>query len=300
MKVDWRGYFAAAVTPFDANHELNEDALHQYMLWLVKEKMHGIVLAGSNGEWPALTKEERIRLFKIGRDSVPKTTPLIGGCGAISVRETEYYLEQCAELEMDGALVSIPPYVSPTDREVLNFFTQISAKAQLPIIAYNWPIGTAKDLSPELLNNIADLENIVAIKNSTPDLSAFISCLRMIRNKVQAFGIMPGDVGMGLLDAVGGDGCIGAAGTLGHIQPDFFDAFWSGNKQEAKKLGAIDQDLMTSMFQGFTGRNGHAIAIFKAILRERGVPVGPVRPPLLDLDEPALKNIRQFLEKHGL
>lgn len=298
---DWRGYLAAVVTPFDQHGAFDPVRFRETLGWLSAEGMHGYVLAGTTGEWPSLTRQERTRLFELGRAILQQSdVPLLGGCGALSVAETRYFLDVCATLGLDGALVSIPPYVNPTDDEVLGFFTSLDQHSQVPLVVYNWPPGTGRDLSPDLLQRISRLDRVAGIKNSTTNRAAFEQTLTALHDHVRVFGIMPGPVGLDQLQRIGGAGCIGASGALGRLQPGFFDAFDAGDAAAALASGSVDQDFMQTFFDGFIGRYGHAIATVKALMRAQGVPVGFVREPHRSLTPAGETAIRAFLERHGL
>ena len=298
--VSWRGYFAATATPFDRDLRLDESGFRTLLTWLIREGMHGIAVAGTTGEWPSLERAERVRLFELARETVPAHLPLIGGCSAISLAETLKLVEACSSLELSGVLLTIPPYIHPTDDEVVYFYREVARNSSLPIIVYNWPLGTGRDLGLGVLTRLAQIDEVVALKNSTTSTRSFVEVLRALKDRLKIFGIMPGDTGLELLQQVGGDGCIGAAGTLGKAQPGFFEAAWRGDVAEAAALGRLDETLMRELFDGFVGRHGHAIATCKALLRVRGLPAGPVRPPLLDLDDSGMAQVRTVARRLGL
>jgi dihydrodipicolinate synthase/N-acetylneuraminate lyase len=291
----WAGYFAATVTPFNRDLSLDIPAFRELLQWLMSEGMHGYAIAGTSGEWTALEARERIALFETAREEIPRTVPLIGGCSAISVAETLRYVEACRDLALDGVLLTIPPYVRPTDDEIVHFYTDIARRTRFPIVAYNWPLGTGRDIDAQLFSRIADIDEVVAIKNSTADLGGFVETLRALKDRVRVFGIMPGDLGLSLMRGIGGHGCIGASGTLGRAQPGFFEAAWRGDDAAALASGALDQRLMQGLFDGFAGRYGHAVPTIKAVLRARGLPAGRVRPPLRDLDDAGFARVAQVV-----
>jgi dihydrodipicolinate synthase/N-acetylneuraminate lyase len=296
----WAGYFAATATPFNADLSLDVGGFRDLLRWLIGEGMHGYAIAGTTGEWTALEPWERRRLFEVAREEIPADTPLLGGCSATSVAETLRHIDSCKALGLDGALLTIPPYVRPTDREIVAFYEHIALRGRFPIVAYNWPLGTGRDLDCALFERIADIDEVVAIKNSTSDQTSFLATLRSLHRRVRVFGIMPGDAGLAMLRGIGGHGCIGASGTLGRAQPGFFEAAWRGDDARALALGGLDQQLMRTLFEGFSGRHGHAIATIKAVLRARGLPAGPVRPPLLSLDAAAATEVAACVRALGL
>lgn len=296
----WHGYFPAITTPFTKAMRVDYPAFAVLAHWLVSEGMHGIVAAGTTGEWHALDFRERCRLFELTRDAVPAERIALAGCSALRPQDSLRYLEAACRLGMDGALLTVPPYVCPTQIESERFFVQMADQSPLPIVVYNWPQGTGVDLSPDTLQILARHENIIGIKNSTPDRNAFLLGLQRLAGQTNVYGIMPGEEGMALLQTVGGAGCIGAAGVLGRIQPGFFDALARGDAARAAVLGARDQLLMSTLFSGFRGRHAHAIPTLKYLLRLRGLPSGEVRPPLASIDAAQGEAISRLVADTGL
>ncbi|MFW8695367.1 dihydrodipicolinate synthase family protein, partial [Mesorhizobium japonicum] len=119
------------------------------------------------------------------------------------------------------ALVTPPPYIRPGDAESVNFYRAVSEGSVLPICVYNWPPGTGIDMPYSVLERLAALENVVAIKQSTGDLRAFTQTYFGLKDQVRVFGHSMDDAGLALLKGAGGDGTMGAGGVLGRAQPDF-------------------------------------------------------------------------------
>lgn len=297
---DWNGYWAAVVTPFNDHYTVDEPAFVEILNWLRQQGMHGLTVAGTTGEWPSLTRDERMQLFTLARDHWPGHLPLVAGCSALNIPETLEYINFAFKSGFDAALVTIPPYLNPNEPEILNFYRNITSTSRLPIIVYNWPSGTGRDLTPALLADITKIPGVAGLKNSTADQEAFKQALTQLAQKTRYFGIMPGETGLAFLETLGGCGCIGASGALGHHQPGFFDAFWSGDRTLALTHGRIDQEFMRRFFRGFEGRYGHAIATIKALLNLQGLPAGRVRPPLLDLGHEGCEQLKKFADEHGL
>lgn len=291
----WHGYMPTVITPFNQNFSIDFLAFAEILQWLMQEEMHGFVIAGTTSEWTALTKIERLNLFEKSRAIIPKNKPLIAGCSALRVEESIDYIKHAETIGMDGILLTIPPYVCPTDTEIIHFFQTVTKKSTLPFIIYNWPQGTGVDLSMPVIDELTQIENIVALKNSTPNFEHFIAILEAFHQAILIFGIMPGKSGLELLRQHGGAGCIGAAGVLGRKQPGFFNAVWAGNWDLAEILGDYDDNLMKSCFHNFQGKFGHAVSTFKFLLHLRGLPAGTVRPPLLPLSAKAEKDIKEIV-----
>ena len=189
--VQWRGYIPAVTTPFTRDGALDLDAMERLLQWLLEEGMHGIIIGGTQGEWFTITAPERKQLMQIVGRKLSGKMPLIAGCSAYTSADVAANAKLAAEHGFDGILVTPPPYMVPTNREILGFYREVNAAVTLPICAYNWPPGTGIDMSLELLRSIAELSNVVAIKNSTADLRHFIDVFFALKDQVRVFGVPP-------------------------------------------------------------------------------------------------------------
>ncbi|HEY7776304.1 MAG TPA: dihydrodipicolinate synthase family protein, partial [Kineobactrum sp.] len=205
-----------------------------------------------------------------------------------------------ADNGFNGVLLTPPPYILPTEREIYAFYAEVNKSSPLPICVYNWPPGTNVDMSLELLSQLADLDKVVAVKNSTPDPEHFANVLKALCDRVRVFGAPMNERGIGLIMDHGCDGQMGAGAVLGCDQPDFYNALWAGDLERARALGAKDSLLMTSWFNpDYTGRFGSAQAIFKEALNQQGLPGGIPRTPILPLEDAGVACIRDTLVQLG-
>ena len=153
----------------------------------------------------------------------------------------------------------------------------------------------------ELLERIAHLPNLAAIKQSTGDLRRFVDTFFALGSRVRIFGHSMDEHGLALLNAVGGDGTMGAGAVLGRVHADFYNFLWAGDLEGARRCGAMDRVLMQDWYTPqLVGKFGSGPAILKAGLNARGLPGGHVRPPLLDLSEAAILEVQATLERLGL
>jgi dihydrodipicolinate synthase/N-acetylneuraminate lyase len=295
--VDWKGYIPAITTPFAADGALDTDGWRQLVDWMVAEGMHGIAVAGTTGEWFSLLPEERVELFRLAADVVDGRITVLGGCMAFTPREVIAYAGAAKDAGLDGILLTPPPYVVPTDRELVNWYATVSAAVDIPICVYNWPRGTNVDMQPELLARLAEIPNVVAIKNSTGDFGSFVQGLFAVRETARYFGVPMNEAGVMLLQE-GADGTLGAGAVLGSDQPGFFDHVWAGDLAEALRLGARDRVLLEEWFlPDYSPRFGSPQTLMKAALNLRGLPGGYPRPPLLPLDDDELERVRSTLKR---
>lgn len=300
-RVDWRGYIPAIVTPFTRDGALDLKGFGTMLEWLYGEGMHGLVVAGTTGEWTSMTPDERCQLFTAAGRQLGSRLPLIAGCTAFTAREVIGYARHAATVGFQGILVTPPPYIRPSADEIHRFYADISAESPLPICVYNWPPGTGIDMPLPLLARLADIPNVVAIKQSTGDLRRFVEAFFALKDRVLVFGHSMDEHGLQLLRAAGGDGTMGAGAVLGRVHADFYNHLWAGNIEAARECGRKDRVIMEQWYTTeLVGRFGSGPAILKAGLAARGIPAGHVRPPLLDVAAEDRIHIRQTLIDLGV
>lgn len=298
--VEWRGYIPAVTTPFDEDGSLNAAKLGELIEWLVAEGMHGLVAAGTTGEWCTLTNQDRIDLLQTVSDVAQNRIPLIAGCTAFTPEGVVRNAELAAQYGFSGVLVTPPPYMTLSEREVFDFYAEVNAAITLPMCVYNWPPGTNFDMPLSLLSALAELENVVAIKNSTGNFRRFLDAFFALKEDVRIFGVPMNDIGASLVMHHGADGLMGAGGVLGKDQPDFFNRLWDGDLGEALRLGAKDRRIMTDWFNAdYTAKFGSAPAVFKEALNVQGLPGGFPRKPVLPLKAEHREIVRQSLTDLG-
>lgn len=298
--VDWKGYIPAITTPFTAAGELDRAAWCDLVEWMVGQGMHGIAVAGTTGEWFSLSAEERSDLFQLAAEVAAGRFTILGGCMAFTPGEAVSHAEAAKRAGLDGILLTPPPYVVPTPREIVHWYETVSRAVDLPICVYNWPRGTNVDMDPELLATLAAIPNVVAIKNSTGDLGSFIRGLLAVRETTRYFGVPMDRLGLMLL-AEGADGTLGAGAVLGSDHPRFFEHAWANEESEALQLGARDRVILEEWFHpDYSPRFGSPQALMKAALNLRGLPGGYPRAPLLPLTEDELDRVRATLLRLGV
>ena len=299
-RVEWRGYIPAIVTPFDADLRLDTRALGGHLDWLLAEGMHGLVVAGTTGEWTSLSPVERKALFAAVGEQLAGKLPIIAGCTDFTADAVVELAGHAHAAGFDGILVTPPPYVRPGAEEIVGFYRSISDRSPLPICVYNWPPGTGIDMPIELLERLADLDQVVAIKQSTGNLGNFVKTRFALGDRVRVFGFSMDEHGLALLEARGGDGTMGAGGVLGRDHPDFYNRLWAGDVEGARACGQRDRRLLEEWYTpDLVGRFGSGPAILKAAFAARGLDVGGVRPPLRDVDAAGRKKIAATMRALG-
>lgn len=299
--VAWTGYIPAITTPFTREGALDLDAFAGQMEWLVAERMHGVILAGTSGEWFSMTAEERARLFEAGGRFRSEGFTVIGACNAFTIAEAITHARAAERAGLDGILLTPPPYVVPNRREIVAFYRTVSDATDIPITVYNWPRGCIVDLDVDLLDELADIDHVVAIKNSTGDFAAFLDGMYRLESRVRYFGLLTSELGADLALLGHGDGLMGSGGVLGSDHPDFWRAIAAGDRARAVELGRRDRVVMQAWFRPDYGAQfGNQQAIMKTALRLRGVPGGFVRDPLLELTAEEVGRVAATLSGLGI
>lgn len=299
--VSWRGYIPAITTPFDEHGDLDLTALRAQIEWYEAEGLHGVIVAGTSGEWFSLTTEERADLFAAAGRHRSDSFVVIGACNAFTAREAVVHARAAESAGLDGILLTPPPYVVPNRREVVQFYQEVSDGSDIPMCVYNWPRGCIVDLGVDVLTEIAAVDNVVAIKNSTGDFASFLAGMYALEGQVRYFGLPTSPLGADLALLGHGDGLMGSGGVLGSDHPGFWNAVDAGDRERAIELGARDRVIMEAWFTPDYGvQFGNQQAIMKTALRLRGVPAGYVRRPLLELSTDEVGIIASTLASLGI
>lgn len=298
--VDWKGYIPAITTPFTKDRQLDQRAFQELLAWLDAEGMHGMVVAGTTGEWFSLSTAERRTVLKLAGQQLRGKRTLIAGCNAFAAETVIEYAQMAQECGFDGILVTPPPYMVPNEDEIFQFYKHVSDHVSIPICIYNWPPGTNIDISCGLLERLADLDMIVAVKNSTDRLDRFIQSFFALKDRIRVFGFGMDQLGATLVRVHGGDGTMGAGAVLGREHPDFYNLLWRDDVEGALRCGARDRTIITEWFtEKLVGRFASAQAILKEALNAQGLPGGYPRPPILELTEEARARVRDTLQRLG-
>lgn len=299
--VNWTGYIPAITTPFTREGALDLDGLDGQMEWYVAERLHGVILAGTSGEWFSMTVEERARLFEAGAKHRGDDFVVIGACNAFTAAEAIQHAHAAERAGLDGILLTPPPYVVPNDREIAAFYRAVSDASDIPLTVYNWPRGCIVDMGTSLLDELADIENVVAIKNSTGDFAGFLEGMYRLESRVRYFGLPTSALGADLALLGHGDGLMGSGGVLGADHSDYWRAIDAGDRDRAIDLGQRDRVIMQAWFQpNYGAQFGNQQAIMKTALRLRGLPAGFVRDPLLELTEQEVGRVEATLHELGI
>jgi 4-hydroxy-tetrahydrodipicolinate synthase len=275
------GILTAMVTPFDANGDLDEDATVQLMRFLVENGSDGLVVAGSTGEAATLTDEEKVRLWELAVSETPQDALIVAGTGTYDTRHTVELTERAHEAGVDAMLVVTPYYVKPNRRGLLAHYEAVAAATDRPVILYNIPSRTALDMPNDMLAELAEIDNVQAVKQARYEDLAPIDGLDLLAGN--------DDVLARVLDLGGTGGILVASHLVGREMRRMID--------EPDARAELHESL-ADLYKALTVTT-NPIPI-KAALGLAGHSVGGLRLPLVEADEQETAAIRAALERHNL
>lgn len=301
--VDWWGYWPAAPTPFAADGSLDEEALASLMGLYCSQGVHGVLINGSTGEWFSQSGEERRRVAEVAVRAVGGRIPVVVGVSAYTAHEASDLAEHAASVGAAGVLATPPPYVHPAPEEIVAFYTAVSTATELPFMVYNWPRGVSVDISavPGLIERLADLDHVVAVKDSTGDWLRMLGTVEAVCDRVRVFGSFLHRRGLAVLLGLGGDGNIDGGGIGAPFAVPYYEAVRLGDRIAAEISVDRYARLSCALIRGdYSGVFASPISQLKAAMALLGQPGGEVRAPLLPLREPgAVEAIRELLTGVG-
>ncbi len=286
--IDWAGPMPAVTTPFRADFSFDEDSFIANVNRLFDAGATGIISAGCTGEFWSLTFEERARIAKLTVDACADRGPTIIGTGSIQEGEVIEQIHAAKEAGADGALVLPPYFAHLTDAELVAHFEAIDAKSVLPIVLYNIPGNAGNAVTPALADRLADLDHVVAIKESSGDWSNFHATLSRVQDRIRVFCGPSSTFGVPATLA-GADGLIDcfpnvwAPGCL-----DMWSVTKAGRLDEAWAL----QRTGIALTELFTSGGRSLYPSTKAAMNHLHFPGGGhMRPPLRDLSGAGLEGL---------
>src|SRR5262245_31385953 len=264
----------AMVTPFDAEGHLDLDAAATLARWLVDHGSDGLVVAGTTGEAPVLTDDEKVDLWRAVREAVP--VPIVAGTGSNDTHHTVELTRRASELGVDGVLVVTPYYTRPGPAGMEGHFRAAAAATSLPVLVYDIPIRTGRKVPTEVLVRLArEVDNVIGVKDAAGDPA---ESARLVADTPDSFELYSGDDAMTLpLLAIGAVGTIGVVTHwAGPQTQELFAAFDKGDVLRAREINAT----LLESYDFFTGPEWPSPIPTKAMMRTLGLAVGEARLPI--------------------
>lgn len=289
------GILPALVTPFtDDGKAVNEERLRALVSRCIELGVHGVVPCGTTGEFVNLRIEEKKQVVDTVMDEVNSKVSVVVGTGASGTDQALEMTRYAKDAGADAALIVTPFYLKPKDRGIYQHYHTIANEVDLPVILYNIPQCTGVQLSWQMVEDLAQIPNIVGLKDSSGQLSYILAVLEKVRDKIN---VMCGhdEVVVAALAA----GCSGAILASANVIPDIWVKIYNHVKRGELQKAREFQYKIQKMARIVAGSGAVGT---KAALKMMKVKVGPVRKPLSvggELTYEAREELRIELEKLG-
>ncbi len=291
MKILFRGNAPALITPFTDKGEIDLAAFEEHVLFQLDNGVSALVVLGTTGEAVTLTEDERTSLIGETVRITGRRVPVIAGVGSNATSETVHRSKQAKEAGADALLVVTPYYNKPTDEGCVRHFSEVAAAVDLPIIAYNVPSRTGKNMSAELTLRLAEIPSVVAVKEAAGDMAQL---MEILRNKPEHFSVYSGedDLTFALL-ALGGDGVISVVSN--EIPGEFSRMVRIGLEGDIPLAREIHFRYLPLIKINFIESNPipvkTALAMMGRINESFRLPLVPMKPPRRDTLKAVLKSL---------
>ena len=289
------GIIPAVITPLTAEGKFNEQAMRKLINYLIDGGIHGLFVVGTTGEFYGLTPEEKREIFQVTMDETKGRVPVYAGTNGITTRETVLLTQLAEECKIDAVSVLTPMFITPNQEQLYEHFKTVAANTSLPVVLYNNPPKTGVNLAASTVAKLAEIPNIISIKDSSGDLTLTAEYIRLTRGR-EDFNVL---VGRDTL--IYGALCYGAAGSIAscaNVAPrlcaDIYDKFVAGDLK-----GALEAQFTLAPL-----RIAFTIGTFPAVIKESltllGIEAGPCMDPVGPMTSEERIRLGKVLTEMGL
>ncbi|MDH5688249.1 MAG: 4-hydroxy-tetrahydrodipicolinate synthase [Candidatus Bathyarchaeota archaeon] len=288
LSLEVKGIIPAMVTPLNNDEELDEDGLRELVNYLIDSGVHGVFVCGSQGEFFALEKEEKKRAIKVTVDEANGRVPVYAGTGDVTTRSVIELSRYAEDVGADAVSVVTPFFIRPTQEELFQHYENVAEAVDIPVLLYNNPGRTGVDLSVPTVARLAEIDNIVGIKDSSGDLTL---TAEYIRSCPDDFAVIAGRDSLILATLVyGGKGAIAAtANVVPKIVVGIYESFIRGDIGKAREL----------QFTLLPLRLAFGLGTFPIVVKEAmnilGKPAGPAKSPVTHFPEESREKLKSIL-----
>jgi len=290
MNLQPGGIIPALVTPFNADESLDEQGLRDVVEHVIKGGVHGVFAAGTQGEFYALEDDERQRVFEIVVDQVAGRVPVFAGSGATTTAQAVKLSQIAAGAGADAVTVLTPYLIKPSQTELRAHYTAIADAVSLPVMLYTNPGSTGTALESETVKGLAEIDNIIGIKDSGGDAAVTRQFIEMTASD---FSVLVGNDGLifEMLKA-GADGAIAAtANVVPRLASGIYEDLQRGAEETAREKQALLMEL----------RNTFKLGTFPVVIKEAmeiiGICSGRTSRPVAALSENARRSLQQVIDR---
>ncbi|MCD7782024.1 MAG: 4-hydroxy-tetrahydrodipicolinate synthase [Methanosphaera sp.] len=291
------GTHVAMVTPFDSDNNIDEERYREFIDYLIDAKVDGIVAAATTGESATMSHAEHQKVIDILIDQVDGRVTTIAGAGSNATSEAIDLLKYSEDAGADCALIITPYYNKPQQKGLVEHYQVLNDSSDLPIITYNVPSRTSVDLSIDTTIQLAQMDNIIAIKEANPDLNKLANIFSILEEKdIENFDVLSGNDSLTV--PMISQGARGVISVVANIMPEkttsMVNNALQGNYDKARSLSNELFDLMNVLFIESSP------APAKKALELMGMSVGGLRLPLVDMSEENTRVLEDVLRKYDL
>ncbi|MDQ0245826.1 4-hydroxy-tetrahydrodipicolinate synthase [Bacillus fengqiuensis] len=279
----------AMITPFDQEGNIDFSQTTKLVNHLIENGTDSLVVAGTTGESPTLSAEEKLDLFRHVVEVVDGRIPVIAGTGSNNTYASIELTKEAEKTGVDAIMLVAPYYNKPNQEGLYQHFKVIAESTDLPVMLYNVPGRAVTKIAAETVIKLSKLPNVVAVKEASGDLDAMTE---IIANTDDDFALYSGDDALALpVLAIGGNGIISVAShIIGNEMQEMIKAFEEGERQKAAKA---HQKLLPVMNALFAAPSPTPV---KAALRLKGLDTGFVRLPLVPLSQQEHQALTEVLQ----
>ena len=288
-----KGIIPAMVTPLDRNEEIDEAGIRGIINYLIDSGVHGIFVCGSQGESYALTDDEKKRVIEISVDEVNGRVPVYAGTGAVTTKMTIELSRYAVDVGADAVTIVTPYFIKPSQDELYMHYKHIAESVDSPILIYNNPGRTNVNLEAETVKKLAEIDNIVGIKDSSGDLTL---TAQYIMKCPDEFAVLAGRDSL-ILETLlyGGKGAVAATANVApRLVVGIYENFIKGDLEKAREL----------QFKILPLRLAFSLGTFPVVVKEAmnlmRKPSGPAKSPVSPLPEEKKRKLKLLLEELNL
>lgn len=290
----FNGSLVALITPFDENNQIDEQGIKKLVEFHIENGTDGIVPCGTTGESPTLSHEEHKKVIELTVKAVGGRVPVVAGTGSNSTEEAVDLTSAAKDIGADGVLLVMPYYNKPTQKGLYMHFKTIVDKVNIPAVVYNVPGRSGVNLLPSTLAELAELKNIVAVKEASGNLEQMTEIMHLCGKKIT---LLSGDDKILLpVLSIGGKGVISVVANIIPKEVSLMvKEFQGDNFHEAQDIFMKKiYPLSRAMFY-----ETNPIPV-KTAARLMGLPAGSLRLPMVDMEDNHFRQLKNDLERFGL
>ncbi|UTR10815.1 4-hydroxy-tetrahydrodipicolinate synthase [Evansella sp. LMS18] len=279
----------AMVTPFDSKGNIDFQKTTKLLEYLIANGTDAVVVAGTTGESPTLSNEEKLALFEHTVKVVDGRIPVVAGTGSNNTYASVELTRKAESAGVDAVMLVAPYYNKPSQKGMYEHFKTIAEKTSLPVMIYNVPGRTVVSIDADTTIKLSQIKNVVAVKEASGDLDQMT---KIIANTPDDFLLYSGDDSLTLpVMAIGGAGIVSVAShVIGNEMQEMIRAYDSGDVKEAAQVHQRILPVMKGMFMAPNP------APVKTALQLKGLDVGGVRLPLLPLSSEERSDLSRIMD----